>query len=183
MKKNLQSKVKSQKSVVAPRALFIGRFQPFHFGHLKAIKEILKKEKFLIIAIGSAQYYEKPDNPFTASERYEMIKSALQEEKINPGSYAIIPVWNIENNKKWIEHVNRILPVYRNIYTGSGKTKKLYEEHYKIHKKHPIKNIRLYEISGEFISATLIREKMTKGKKWQKYVPKSVEKLLKQWIP
>ena len=36
-------------------ALFIGRFQPFHKGHLAAIKWILKKEGKIFIVIGSNQ--------------------------------------------------------------------------------------------------------------------------------
>lgn len=34
------------------RGLFVGRFQPFHLGHLHVIKELLEKVDELIIAIG-----------------------------------------------------------------------------------------------------------------------------------
>lgn len=164
-----------------PSALFIGRFQPFHLGHLYAIQEILQKEKFLIIGVGSAQYFEKKENPYTASQRYQMIQSALKEAKINPQKYTIIPVWNIENDALWINHIDRILPPYKNIYTGSEETKKLYLAHYKKYRKHPIKKIRLYRIGNEKISATLIRDKMEKGQKWGHFVPNSVANLLKKF--
>jgi cytidyltransferase-like protein len=36
-------------------AIFVGRFQPFHKGHLKAIRWILKREKEIFIVIGSSQ--------------------------------------------------------------------------------------------------------------------------------
>ena len=37
------------------RALFIGRFQPFHNAHLADIKKILKENDEVLIAIGSSQ--------------------------------------------------------------------------------------------------------------------------------
>jgi len=45
--------------------LIIGRFQPFHNGHLYAIKNALKKVDELVIAIGSSQYVNTEDNPFS----------------------------------------------------------------------------------------------------------------------
>ena len=69
---------------MAKRALFIGRFQPFHKGHLEAVKMILKENDEIIIAVGSAQYSHKLENPFTAGERITMIRKALEEEKVEP---------------------------------------------------------------------------------------------------
>ncbi|MFZ0697114.1 MAG: adenylyltransferase/cytidyltransferase family protein, partial [Nitrososphaeraceae archaeon] len=36
------------------RGLFIGRFQPFHLGHLATIKFALKTVEQLVITVGSA---------------------------------------------------------------------------------------------------------------------------------
>ncbi|HLN89981.1 MAG TPA: adenylyltransferase/cytidyltransferase family protein, partial [Candidatus Binatia bacterium] len=51
------------------RGLYVGRFQPFHLGHLDAIKYVLKEVDELVIVIGSAQYSHNSNNPFTAGER------------------------------------------------------------------------------------------------------------------
>ncbi|EQD45121.1 nicotinamide-nucleotide adenylyltransferase, partial [mine drainage metagenome] len=51
------------------RAFVVGRFQPFHNGHLHVIKEILSQYSSVIIGIGSAQYSHTMENPFTAGER------------------------------------------------------------------------------------------------------------------
>ena len=59
------------------KALFIGRFQPFHKGHLKVIKDIIKKDYRVIIGIGSSQYSHTVDNPFTSDERKKMIQETL----------------------------------------------------------------------------------------------------------
>ena len=81
-----------------------------------------------------------------------------------------MPVWNIENDEEWVDHLDRILPQYNNVYTGSKETKKLY----KAHGKHPVKNIKI----SKKISATLVREKMRKEENWKPLVPKPVANLL-----
>ena len=37
------------------KALILGRFQPFHFGHLNVINEVIKEGLLPIIGIGSSQ--------------------------------------------------------------------------------------------------------------------------------
>ena len=60
--------------------LFIGRFQPFHNGHLKAIENILEVCEKVIIVIGSAQEKNTPKNPFSSTQRVEMIKAVLEDD-------------------------------------------------------------------------------------------------------
>ena len=47
------------------KILYIGRFQPFHNGHLQLIKSIENKFDQIIIGIGSSQYSHDKNNPFT----------------------------------------------------------------------------------------------------------------------
>ena len=63
------------------RGLFVGRFQPFHLGHLDAIEATLERVEELIIVVGSGEYSHSDKNPFTAGERVEMIRAALKEAK------------------------------------------------------------------------------------------------------
>ena len=46
----------------------MGRFQPFHLGHLELVKQILDQCDEVIIAITSAQF-NYLERPFTAGER------------------------------------------------------------------------------------------------------------------
>ncbi|HIQ38838.1 MAG TPA: nicotinamide-nucleotide adenylyltransferase, partial [Methanothermococcus okinawensis] len=55
------------------RGFLIGRWQPFHKGHLSIIEEISKEVDELIIGIGSAQKSHTLNDPFTAGERIMMI--------------------------------------------------------------------------------------------------------------
>jgi len=64
------------------RGLYVGRFQPFHYGHLHAVKYILEQAEEIVIAVGSAQFSYTIRNPLSVDERYEMIVRALRQEGI-----------------------------------------------------------------------------------------------------
>jgi len=156
------------------QALFVGRFQPFHMGHLSVIKEALKKEDRLIIVIGSAEENHEPANPFTASERFQMIEETLRAEKIKQERYVIIPIRNVENFMLWTAHVDQYIPPAYKIYTGSKIVKELYQNY----GKYKIADVKM--IKG--ISGTSVREKILKNdKSWEKMVPKTVADLIKKW--
>ncbi len=59
--------------------VFIGRFQPLHFGHLRTIEKALAEVDELVIVVGSACSARSLRNPFTANERRSMIESSLTE--------------------------------------------------------------------------------------------------------
>ena len=42
------------------RAFYIGRFQPYHFGHHTIIKQIAEEVDELVVGIGSAQKVTNP---------------------------------------------------------------------------------------------------------------------------
>ncbi len=65
------------------RALFYGRFQPFHLGHLRLLEWILQRFDKTLILIGMADESYTPRNPFTADERAEMIEIALETTDID----------------------------------------------------------------------------------------------------
>jgi nicotinamide-nucleotide adenylyltransferase len=74
-KRNLKAGI----TIPVKRGLYVGRFQPFHNGHLDAIKYALNSVDELVIVIGSAQYSHHSHNPFTAGERLTMVRRALDE--------------------------------------------------------------------------------------------------------
>ncbi|WGL60243.1 adenylyltransferase/cytidyltransferase family protein [Pigmentibacter sp. JX0631] len=58
-------------------SVYIGRFQPFHLGHLQSIKFALKYSKKLIIILGGAYSSPSPRGPWNITQRIEMIRSCL----------------------------------------------------------------------------------------------------------
>ena len=61
-------------------ALFIGRFQPFHNGHMGTVLKALEHGEFVVILIGSADEPRSLKNPFTYEERREMIAKSLDND-------------------------------------------------------------------------------------------------------
>lgn len=153
-------------------ALFIGRFQPFHLGHSDAISQILEKEEAVIIAIGSATEDFLLDNPFTASERYQMIDVGL-EAGARKKVAAIIPVPDIHNSALWVSYVCKMVPPFGNVHTGSAFVKQLFVDD----GKHTVFPLEM----RKKITATGVREALLKGKEWQSQVAPPVAKLLVSW--
>jgi bifunctional NMN adenylyltransferase/nudix hydrolase len=60
-------------------AVCIGRFQPFHAGHLALLQHALGRAPRCIVVIGSAFQARTPKNPFSWQERAEMIRLSLPE--------------------------------------------------------------------------------------------------------
>ena len=58
------------------RVLFFGRFQPFHYGHLEALKWLYNRFREVVVLIGMADESHTWINPFTAGERILMVRVA-----------------------------------------------------------------------------------------------------------
>lgn len=153
--------------------LFIGRFQPFHNGHLHALKEILSKEKQLFIVIGSAQAGFTPTNPFTTAERITMLQLVLDDLDIPCNRYLIIPIPDVNNFTIWVDHVKRYVPPFGVVYTGSETGSTLFSRH----------NITVEKISllkKDTYSGTEIRSRIMKGKQWKPLVPEIVAEFIEE---
>ncbi len=161
-------------SRMVKRGVFIGRFQPMHDGHIKAIKYILKEVDELIILIGSAQVSHTFNNPFTAGERIDFIKEALDESDIDPAKYYIIPVPDTNDNRLWVAHLVSLTPKFEVVYTNNPLVKRLlFEGGYDV-KENPL-------FEREKYSATKIRMAILEGKSWEGYVPKTVAEKIKKF--
>ncbi len=106
------------------RALFVGRFQPLHLGHIKAILEISKKYE-VIVVVGSAQESYMVKNPFTAGERTEML---INDKNFNGLNLNVIPVADINNHAIWVKYIISLLPKFDVVYTRNPLTKILFEK-------------------------------------------------------
>ncbi len=155
------------------RALFIGRFQPFHKGHLEAVKMILEENDEIIIAIGSSQYSHKLENPFTAGERIVMIRKALESEGIDHSRVWIIPVPDIHIHMMWVSEVVGYTPKFDVVYTNEPLTRRLFiEAGFKV-KAIPFIKRKTY-------SATEIRKRMIEDQNCEELEPKAVAEYIKK---
>ena len=156
-------------------ALFPGRFQPFHKGHLKVIQDVLKDNDQIIIMLGSAQHSHKLGHPLTIEERKTLIIAALKEANISEKNYQIIAVEDINDYPNWVSHISYKLPKFDYVYTGSDAVKECFRL---AKKENKVIDVPREEIP---ISATEIRKRILNNEDWEELVPKAVEKLLKKW--
>lgn len=85
-------------------AVFIGRFQPFHNGHLFALKTLLTKYDKVVVVIGSHNSLRTLKNPWTSDERKEMIVNSLDQSE-QRRTYVIYQEDRSGNDSKWAKEL------------------------------------------------------------------------------
>ena len=146
------------------KGLFVGRFQPFHLGHLATVKFALSRLEELIIIIGSAQTSHEIKNPFTAGERIQMIKDSLVEDSsVDMKRILLIPVSDVNMHSLWTHQVDILVPKYNVVFTNDILTALLFKQ----------RDIEVVEPSlyrRKELSATEVRSRMAKDEDWKELV-------------
>jgi len=153
--------------------LLLGRYQPFHNGHIEVVKKILEECDLLVITVGSAQDSHTKENPFTGGERLSMISEALADEGVPLHRYIIVPIPDIHNNGLWVAHVKAFCPPFDVVYTRNPLSKRLFDEAGIKVRQQPLYDRHKY-------SGTKIRERILKGGDWEGLVPKGVARVVKK---
>ncbi len=155
------------------RALFVGRFQPLHLGHIKAILEISKKYE-VIVVVGSAQESYTIKNPFMAGERVEML---INEENFKNLNLNVIPVTDTNNHAIWVKYITSLLPKFDIVYTQNPLTKFLFEKD-----GFNVKAQKIYtNEDGKIYSGTNVRNEISNKHEdvWKKMVSADTYKFIK----
>jgi nicotinamide-nucleotide adenylyltransferase len=154
--------------------LFIGRFQPFHKGHLATVKFALQRVDQLIIVVGSAQKSHEFRNPFTAGERIRMIKESLDaDDEADVRRIMIIPVPDSEVHSLWTHQLDMLVPKYDVVFANDLFTLMLFNE----------RGIRAVEAPlyrRNEMRATEVRNRMASEETWEDLVPLQVSKVIKE---
>lgn len=149
--------------------LLIGRFQPFHLGHVDAIKFALEKVEKLWLGIGSSNRPLEKNNPFSADERKKMIQNSIDMDISKKIQIFYIP--DLEDHKKWIENIDEIVPEYDVVFSNDEMTQHLYS-------RRNMKVISIPFTKRDELSGTNIREKIQTGQSWDHLVPEGTKKTL-----
>ena len=78
------------------RSMFVGRFQPFHDGHMWLINQRLKLGKKILIAVMDIHESEPEKNPFETEKVIEIISDRFSNE-INNGIIKVISIPPVES--------------------------------------------------------------------------------------
>lgn len=144
------------------KALIIGRFQPFHKGHLYLINQALKENDSVIIAIGSSQESRTFNNPLTFLERKKIILSCIPKIRI-------IPCPDFKKDNDWANYLIKKAK-FNVIYSNNDWVKSIF-----LKRKIIVKGAK--KMKG--ISATKIRKMIKKGDlSYKKLIPKNSLKIL-----
>lgn len=155
--------------------LFIGRFQPFHLGHLSTVKFALKHVKQLYILVGSSQKSHESKNPFTAGERILMIRNALNSERTDPSRYLIMPVPDAIGHSVWTAFIDSVVPSYDTVFSNDPLTLQLFRE-----KGVPTVEAPLFDRPK--FSATEVRRRIAAGENWKQLVPRAVVPIIEEIV-
>lgn len=155
------------------RGLLIGRFQPFHGGHLEVVRTIRadRPSAPLVIGVGSAEESYTWKNPFTAGERMEMIDRALAEAKV--GGAMLVPIADISRHALWVGYLEALLPTFDRVYTNNPLTRVLFERSGYLVESPPLFDRARFE--GE-----RIRGQLADAGAWKSAVPPSVGAYLEE---
>src|SRR3989338_2152950 len=151
--------------VLKKRALFVGRFQPFHNGHYKVIKKLLLEHDEVIVVFGSAEQAPSMENPFTAGERIEMVRTCFSKRDL--AHLMFIHVRDINNDKLWVAHLMSYVPEFRIVFSNNELVKLLFSK-----VSIPVKKIGFFKRT--IYEGKKIRKLMLKGEEWRRFVPKPV---------
>jgi bifunctional NMN adenylyltransferase/nudix hydrolase len=86
--------------------IYIGRFQPFHLGHLQTLKLALERAEQVILILGSHRVASDIRNPWSSQERIEMIRDCLSPEDLNRVHFLPIRDWLYSDNL-WLSAVQQ----------------------------------------------------------------------------
>lgn len=149
----------------------MGRFQPFHLGHLDLAKRILDECDEIIIAITSSQFNYLEKDPFTAGERIEMIHTSLKESSLDLSRCFVVSIENQFNVATWTSYLKSALPHFDKVYSGNNYVSMLLAD-YGIDVVTPI------FLDRSKYNATKIRSMIVSGENWKDYVPNTVYEFL-----
>jgi len=149
--------------------LLIGRFQPFHLGHLEALQFALSKVDKLWVGLGSSNKPAEKNNPFSAEERKTMILSSIDNSMKNKISIYFIP--DLDNHVKWIEKIDTIVPKFDIVFSNDPLTDHLYS-------KRIINVIPIPFLNRDKLSGTNIRNLIISDQKWENFVPEGTKNFL-----
>lgn len=149
------------------RALFIGRFQPLHNGHLRVIKNILRANEKITIVIGGPA---KPNarNPFSFAERERMIKASLDSEGIS--GYDLRRLADVNDDDQWARGIMK-MGKFDVAYSRNPWVLRCLKMAGITTRKHAF--YQRYKNCGR-----VIRARIASGKEWKSLVPPAVY----EWI-
>ena len=150
------------------KGLILGRFQPFHLGHLELIESIIKQQIEPVICIGSAQHSHTEENPFTVEERMKMIEEVMKDFNFK---YTIFGIPDINNYDLYVSHLETFVPNFDIVFSGNPLVQRLFSE-----AGHTVVKVNM--VNREAWEGSSIRLAMKEGGDWESAIPNKVVNII-----
>ena len=151
------------------KGLILGRFQPFHLGHLRLIETVKDDNLEPMICIGSAQEGRTKDNPFTTGERKIMIEAVVSRLDCK---YQIYEIPDVNNNDLYVSHLETFVPEFDTVYSGNSLVLKLF-------KAAGYRTVMPEMVNREVWEGAAIRQAMTEDDEWETAVPLQIVDIIR----
>lgn len=153
-------------------ALVVGRFQPFHTGHLYLLKKAFSLAEELVIAIGSSNVHNN-DNPLTYEQRVQMLKIVLERENLQDRIKKVVPSPDFPDDEQWrntlLENAGEFqISLGNNDWTNSVLASAGYEV------------LTVPHLDREIFQGQYIRKLFREHKNWQERVPEYLQEYIQQ---
>lgn len=156
---------------VPSRVLFVGRFQPFHLGHLAMVKSLVREFDEVVVILGSSQASHTPKNPFSLEERTRMLRESLQAEGLE--AVQIVPLRDVGDHAAWLEELVTLAPTFEGVVSHDDVTRHIFgQAGYEVLDR-PL-------LDRDILSGTEIRRRVRAGEDWGELVPPSVQAIIRE---
>lgn len=165
-------------------ALIVGRFQPFHIGHLNYASEVLNICNNLIVAITNPDpsktkeeiednHRHRDDaNPFTYYERMLMVRESLSDLVPKPASLSIVP-FPIHHADLWQYYIPDQVTVHLRVidFWDEKKVRRFLELGY---------SVREHRYSSKLATGSEVRRMIFENGNWEMLVPAGTAKIIRE---
>lgn len=151
------------------RGLFILRAQPFHRGHAAIIEQMSQESEEIIVVVAMANVSHSAENIATGGERLAMILPFLYETV--PHRYYLATMAYSEFSLENFYELEYLLPPFTCVYTNNPSVEALAKSC-----AYPTKAV----IVDQYVSGTMIRERMRCCLPYEEYLPPNVFTFLSQ---
>ena len=152
--------------------LIMGRFQPFHKGHLFLLLQSLCVSGTIIIGVGSINKKDL-DNPYSFKIRKKMIMEAVKTEKLENRVKKIVAVKDIPDDDEW----------FRNVLKKTGSIDVVIGNNdwvNGIFKNAGYNVLKIPFLKRDFYEGKKIRSRMRNNKEWKDRVPLYISRLIEK---
>ncbi|WP_435127349.1 adenylyltransferase/cytidyltransferase family protein [Halobaculum sp. D14] len=154
------------------RAAFLGRFQPFHEGHHRAVKWTADRYDDVVVALGSPERSRTPQNPLSERERRDLLRSCHPELPV-----VAVPdeARGAPGHRSWATRL-RDLTEADVVVSGNPAVRRILRAH---------TDVRVVEQAmhaPDRYSGTEIRRRIRAGEPWRDLVPECCRALVAEHV-